>query len=69
MVSLHEEQEFDVLTTHLFSLANIRKIRRPRGDPKILICPFSHCMKDFSELGNLKTHVRSHTGEKPFACQ
>jgi len=33
---------------------------------KPFVC--SVCDKAFAEIGNLRTHVRTHTGERPFAC-
>ena len=30
---------------------------------------FEQCNKAYSRLENLKTHLRSHTGEKPYTCE
>lgn len=30
------------------------------------ICPL--CSKAFNQKGSLRTHLRSHTGERPYAC-
>ncbi|KAG0212793.1 hypothetical protein BGX28_005640 [Mortierella sp. GBA30] len=32
------------------------------------ICRFDGCDRAFSQLGNLKTHERKHTGERPYKC-
>ncbi|KAJ3365861.1 hypothetical protein HDU91_002068 [Kappamyces sp. JEL0680] len=31
-------------------------------------CPFSDCEKTFTRPYNLKSHYRSHTGERPYEC-
>lgn len=36
------------------------KTHRPRGGIVPLYCPFSNCMREFHETGNLKTHIRIH---------
>ena len=35
---------------------------------KLLFCSYSDCMREFNETGNLKTHMRKHTGDRPFHC-
>lgn len=34
-----------------------------------LLFQFEGCAKAYSRLENLKTHLRSHTGERPYACE
>jgi uncharacterized Zn-finger protein len=36
---------------------------------KPFTCPFRFCARPFRRLEHLKRHVRTHTHERPFACQ
>lgn len=39
-----------------------------RGEDVEHFCPWVNCEKTFSRAYNLKSHHRSHTGERPFEC-
>ena len=57
-------------TYHGFSINQCYyKSKRPKDETKLLYCPFLSWLKEFSETGNLKTHMRTHTGERPFVWQ
>lgn len=61
IVSLSPSQSFTIVDL-------IEKISRVKNETKVLLCPYFSCFKEFSETGNLKTHMRTHSGERPFSC-
>ncbi|KAI0472430.1 hypothetical protein F4859DRAFT_104330 [Xylaria cf. heliscus] len=40
----------------------------PRGRPKVVVAPCQHCGKQFKRQEHLIRHERTHTQERPFAC-
>ncbi|KAK9369704.1 hypothetical protein V1509DRAFT_657522 [Lipomyces kononenkoae] len=48
--------------------ADVSDARPRRSRPKCYHCEYPNCGKSFTRPCRLEEHVRSHTGERPFAC-
>ncbi|KAI8821166.1 uncharacterized protein EV422DRAFT_496135 [Fimicolochytrium jonesii] len=42
---------------------------KPPKPPRLYTCPSPHCPKTFTRRYNLQSHMRCHSGERPFVCK
>ena len=56
----------DLLMANLKKSHQIQHFKKNR--PKKFVCTVGQCDSSFANNGQLKNHIRSHTGERPFAC-
>ena len=55
--------------THSLAPTSLTSSRSQKQRPKKYICPFGGCEKAFDRPVRLQAHERTHTNDRPFACQ
>lgn len=63
---IHDANQLIYASKSFNKLQSTTSLTRPRQRPKKHICPI--CNLGLSNKGQLISHIRSHTGERPFAC-
>ncbi|KAI6176385.1 hypothetical protein M3Y97_00792300 [Aphelenchoides bicaudatus] len=58
------ERSLKPFAAHYMLVLHIRKHTKEKPH----VCPFEGCDKSYSRLENLKTHFRTHSGERPYQC-
>lgn len=64
-----KSSQFDPNNTFEEGVVKVIKFERRKGNKRTFKCPFLKCNKFFAESGNLRTHLRTHTGARPFICE